>query len=250
MCLLFVNIFSPSLFLDINFQDTFFGTYDSFCSTADLLGALLRRYDVGDVNVRVRVAVAVTKWTQDRTVVWDNQILRLAKMLRDRFSRDGQKRVTQVLDANIAIKEQLLTDDIIKTVDMSWNLDVPELPLIKQLFIPEKSDNFESKAMRLATQIGIIDSDLFSKIEACELFNQNWNKPERQYLSRNLMVWINTSTSISYWIAWTILSRLDLNTRVKVVTFFIDTAEVFFFILLFFFLILSYLSLLIYFFLY
>lgn len=80
----------------------------------------------------------------------------------------------------------------------------------------------------LAEQFTLIHAEMFKMIEIPELFEQNWQKPEKEDLAPNLTAISNFFNRISYWISSSILlaAKSDTISPAKVVTKFIRILQV------------------------
>jgi len=57
----------------------------------------------------------------------------------------------------------------------------------------------------IASQLTLIEFEIYSRIKSIELLNQAWNKPKLQCHSRNVVELIRRANSVSFWVATTIV---------------------------------------------
>jgi hypothetical protein len=78
----------------------------------------------------------------------------------------------------------------------------------------------------IARQLTLIDYSAFVSIEAQELLNQAWNKPELKHRAPNVLNMISRANKVSFWIATLVMLYDNAPERVKVIVKILNVADV------------------------
>ena len=248
----------PDSVVDLAYSSIFFLTFRLFSSPADLVRAIIDRYNIvppeglseertyvwqqrKGIPVRLRISNLVKSWLE---VYWrpitDNVVLpALLDFNRDALAlmfpgpshriheiiiarkREGAKATPPTPRPNLA---STFTPRIIQSP-----FEIPRPIITKALFSNLRNRNFASisitdfDSLELARQLSIMESGVFCAIQAEEILEggQEGSKPPV-----NVRAVTSLSTVITGWVAESILNEGDLRRRTTLVKYFIKLADV------------------------
>src|SRR6266403_143092 len=253
------KITPPNSVVDSAFSSIFFLTFRLFSSPAELVQAIIERYNLvppeglseertyvwqqrKGIPVRLRISNLVKSWLE---VYWrpttDNAVL---QTLLD-FNRDAlalmfpgpSHRIHEVIIARKREGAQVTPatprPDLARDPSSAFTPRIPfEIPrpiITKTLFSNLRNRNFTSVSitdfdcLELARQLSIMESNLFCAIQPEEILEggQEGYKPPV-----NVRAVTSFSTVITGWVAESILNEGDLKRRTMLVKYFIKLADV------------------------
>ena len=253
------KITPPNSVVDPAFSSIFFLTFRLFSSPADLVRAIIDRYNIvppgglseertyvwqqrKGIPVRLRISNLVKSWLE---VHWrpstDNVVL---QALLD-FNRDAlalmfpgpSHRIHEIIitrkregvKATPPTPRPDLARDPSSAFSIIQSFEIPRPIMTKTLFSNLRNRNFTSisitdfDCLELARQFSIMESNLFCAIQAEEILEggQDGCKPPV-----NVRAVTSLSTVITGWAAESILNEGDLKRRTTLVKYFIKLADV------------------------
>lgn len=251
----------PNSVVDSTFSSIFFLTFRLFLSPADLVRAIINRYNIvppeglseeriyvwqqrKGIPIRLRISNLVKSWLE---VYWrpttDNVVLQaLLDFNRDALAlmfpgpshriheiiitrkREGAKATPPTPRPDLARDPSSFTPRVIQSP-----FEIPRPIITKTLFSNLRNRNFVSisitdfDCLELARQLSIMESNLFCAIQAEEILEggQEGCKPPV-----NVRAVTSLSTVITGWVAESILNEGDLKRRIILVKYFIKLADV------------------------
>ncbi|EPQ54463.1 ras GEF [Gloeophyllum trabeum ATCC 11539] len=240
--------------VDITISDVFWGTFRLFSSPAELLDAIIARYNLQPppnlsqedvyvwqqrkgMPVRLRVSNLITKWLEANwRASTDKPVLpALAAFNRDALSRMFPGPAQRIQDLIVArSQDRDLQRD--RLVDRSAAINPPfapppEIPrpvMNKSLLSALRNKSFTSIAItdfdptELARQLTLMECNLYCAIRPEELLEIG---QEGTTSHKNIKAVTSLSTVITGWVAESILNELDMKKRVGLVKFFIKVAD-------------------------
>ena len=251
----------PNSVVDSTFSSIFFLTFRLFLSPADLVRAIIDRYNIvppeglseeriyvwqqrKGIPIRLRISNLVKSWLE---VYWrpttDNVVLQaLLDFNRDALAlmfpgpshriheiiitrkREGAKATPPTPRPDLARDPSAFTPRVIQSP-----FEIPRPIITKTLFSNLRNRNFTSisitdfDCLELARQLSIMESNLFCAIQAEEILEdgQEGRKPPV-----NVRAVTSLSTVITGRVAESILNEGDLKRRIILVKYFIKLADV------------------------
>lgn len=245
--------------VDAAFSAIFFLTFRLFASPIDFLEALVARYNImpppgaqeneqqewqqrKGIPIRMRVTNIIKQWVE---MYWrpaaDNVVIPvLSSFVRDALSPMFPAPCRRILEV-IATREQTVDiaaspkGDRIRDPGMSINpptITVSEIPrptMTKTLLAALRSKNFSSilitdfDALELARQMTIMENNLYLAIQPQELLETGQQGVKSPLTVKAVS---SLSTTITGWVAESILNEHDIKKRTALVKFFIKVADV------------------------
>eukprot|EP00004_Rigifila_ramosa_P023034 TRINITY_DN6406_c0_g1_i1.p1 TRINITY_DN6406_c0_g1~~TRINITY_DN6406_c0_g1_i1.p1 ORF type:complete len:737 (+),score=176.85 TRINITY_DN6406_c0_g1_i1:1228-3438(+) len=110
---------------------------------------------------------------------------------------------------------------VISHLDAARADDTHAVPIISIAALPTDGDQIlqiflNSDVVEIAKQLTLIDFYLFSAIQASELLNQAWNKPNLRHRSPSVLAYIYRFNQVSSWISSLVLWEPQLRERRKI----------------------------------
>jgi hypothetical protein len=244
--------------VDPNFSSVFFLTFRLFASPIEFVDALVARYNImppagaqeheqhewqqrKGIPIRMRVTNIIKQWVE---TYWrptsDNVVIPvLSSFVRDALSPMFPAQCKRILEV-IATRENT-TDpvspkgDRIRDPGMSINppslapSEVPRPTMTKTLLAALRSKNFASilitdfDALELARQMTIMENNLYLAIQPLELLETGQQGVKSPLTVKAVS---SLSTTITGWVAESILNEHDIKKRTALVKFFIKVADV------------------------
>ena len=245
--------------VDAAFSAIFFLTFRLFASPNDLVEALVARYNVmpppraqeheqhewqqrKGIPIRLRVTNIIKQWVE---MYWrpaaDNSVIpHLRQFVKDALSPMFPPQCNRILDA-IAAREQVVDHSLSPKGDrardpgMSINppaltlSEVPRPTMTKTLLAALRSKNFASisitdfDSLELARQMTIMENNLYMTIQPQELLETGQQGVKSSMAVKAVS---SLSTTITGWVAESILNEHDIKKRTSLVKFFIKVADV------------------------
>eukprot|EP00727_Mastigamoeba_balamuthi_P001244 m51a1_g11116 putative ras guanine nucleotide exchange factor (1535) ;mRNA; r:94500-106068 len=211
---------------DTKFMKTCITTYQSFCTPRELLKKLAERYNAPAERlpkplieaIRMRVGVALKYWIENQFDDFDRKTVEELLQFIEGFKRDGHATLAQALANEVAQKKKELERGVEMAVDDAPLAAAPfERTLLDALMNTPDDD--------IARQLTVIDNEMFRRVKAAELLNQNWSKKKARHKSPNILAMIARSNRISFWVASCIVSQAFVSSRSKVVSKFITIGD-------------------------
>ncbi|KAF7980492.1 hypothetical protein HWV62_37988 [Athelia sp. TMB] len=244
--------------VDAAFSAVFFLTFRLFASPSEFVGALVARYNImppqgaleheqhewqqrKGIPIRMRVTNIIKQWVE---MYWrpcvDNIIIPLlASFVRDALAPMFPGQCKKILEG-LAIRESgqdivNLKGDRIRDPGMSINppsappvSDIPRPTMTKTLLAALRSKNFASiyitdfDSLELARQLTIMENQLYMAIAPQELLETGQQGVKSPVTVKAVS---SLSTSITGWVAESILNEPDIKKRTALVKFFIKVAD-------------------------
>lgn len=220
---------------DMKFVHTFITTYQSFTTPEHLLGKLIQRYNVPvpqnkDSNelaqwakvstilphcqgtrlpIQVRVYNVLRIWVDKRFPDFNPGLLFLLNVfIRDFLSEDGHGRLAQQLVSLIRRQEsRLLTSAL-----------APELLNPTPAAEVDRKYFMDLKVEDIASQLSLIEYELFRRIQPIELLNCAWNSAKLKHRSPHVLALINRFNLLSQFVVRMILEEPRVKQRSVVFT--------------------------------
>lgn len=245
--------------VDGAFSAIFFLTFRLFASPNELVEALVARYNVmpplgaqeheqhewqqrKGIPIRLRVTNIIKQWVE---MYWrpaaDNSVIpHLTQFVRDALSPMFPSQCNRILEA-IAAREQVVDHSLSPKGDrardpgMSINppalapSEVPRPTMTKTLLAALRGKNFASisitdfDSLELARQMTIMENNLYMAILPQELLETGQQGVKSPITVKAVS---SLSTTITGWVAESILNEHDIKKRTSLVKFFIKVADV------------------------
>ena len=245
--------------VDAAFSAIFFLTFRLFASPNEFVDALVARYNVmpppgaeeheqhewqqrKGIPIRLRVTNVIKQWVE---MYWrpaaDNLVIpHLTQFVRDALSPMFPSQCNRILEA-IAAREQVVDHSLSPKGDrsrdpgMSINppaltpSEVPRPTMTKTLLAALRSKNFASisitdfDSLELARQMTVMENNLYMTIQPQELLETGQQGVKSPMTIKAVS---SLSTTITGWVAESILNEHDIKKRTSLVKFFIKVADV------------------------
>lgn len=230
--------------LDAAFNRTFLTTYKSFTTAGQLHDLLVRRFNVpppAGLN-----PTQVTEWADRTKSVIQLRVINVMKQWLEHFWIEPassetnavlQKMLSFVRDA-IPVVEKGVAQQLLAIVERRLLGQTPRKntqPSIRNAPKPitprnlNKIEFLKVDPIEIARQLTILESYVFSKVQANELLNKAWQKKKGAdgvELAPNVRALIRYSNQLSNWVGGLVLEHSDLKRRTQVINHIIQVAHV------------------------
>ncbi len=204
------------------FVDQFVLVYRLFLSAQELFLTIATRFlSASDERLRLRCCLVLHKLVQYHwsDVARDTKLARsvaefVTAAIEPRYPEMG-KAIRQ------SIAERAIDD---KRARKEWLKSAPKA-LLPDMYQRNTFDFIDLNPVEVARQLSILEHNLFSAIEGCELLNQCWNKEQKEIDAPNVTLTIRRFNQMSGWITSLIVKVKPLKPRVALLRRFIDIAD-------------------------
>jgi len=203
---------------DTHLRDSFLMTYQSFTTPMELLTLLRHRFsELARVpDTALKSVLQELKRDQLRVI----SVLKawLEKFFRD-FEDDPDLR-QEMLDfarTDIAPKIPIAARQLEKA--LSRETELADTPVLGSKYLdPEHDDvgsvSFDSLSeLDLASQLTLLESDLFHRIRPRELLGQCWSRKNKEIMAPNVLALISSFNKVGRWVTTSIVSVFNLEQR-------------------------------------
>lgn len=221
---------------DSNFTNTFLLTYRSFCTSTQLMNALIKRFtipkpenlkDKSEINawhekksrpIRLRVCNVVKSWFETYCIETDEEDQKAFQIAKEFFERQIEDDPTFTTVSKLLEK---FDNGFVKKMFPTSTREGP-VPIVPRSF--RRIRFSEIDPLEIARQLTLMGSKLYNQIQPVECLNKAWSKKENSP-AVNIKMMIEMSNQITGWVAFTILQEGDVKRRGSNLKHFIYIAE-------------------------